>query len=132
MDITKHDHLLRAIRTELGSTQSKNLVLRQEVAALKKALLAGRGVDMILNTPAALSLDALNPFPPVPFPEPRAAEELVLRATAVSSASAPTAGIQQHAPHTQHAKRSIYVSAAFCSWRAEAFRRLGLVRFEWE
>ncbi|KIK58374.1 hypothetical protein GYMLUDRAFT_246089 [Collybiopsis luxurians FD-317 M1] len=71
--------------------------------------------DTTLSTAAALSLDSLNPSLPAPFPEPNVAEELALHATAVPSASAPTAGIQQHAPHTQHAKRSIYVSAAFCS-----------------
>ena len=42
MDIAERDRLLQAIRSELGSTQSENLALRQEVAALKRALLEGR------------------------------------------------------------------------------------------
>lgn len=42
MDIAERDRLLQAIRSELGSSQSENLALRQEVAALKRALLDGR------------------------------------------------------------------------------------------
>ncbi|OCH86018.1 hypothetical protein OBBRIDRAFT_797599 [Obba rivulosa] len=42
-DIAERDRLIDAIRTELGSTKSENIALRQEIAALKKALLDGRG-----------------------------------------------------------------------------------------
>ncbi|KIK58401.1 hypothetical protein GYMLUDRAFT_695720 [Collybiopsis luxurians FD-317 M1] len=118
MDIAERDRLLQSIRTELGSTQSENFALRQEVAALKKALLEGRGAsslasastspttstlgigragspalsirgsDVNLNTAAALSLDDLNLPPPAPLPERSAAEELALRAAAAANASA--------------------------------------------
>jgi hypothetical protein len=39
-DIAERDRLIDAIRTELGSSQSENATLRQEISALKKALLA--------------------------------------------------------------------------------------------
>ncbi|KIY45056.1 hypothetical protein FISHEDRAFT_67157 [Fistulina hepatica ATCC 64428] len=58
MDIAERDRLLGAIRSELGSTQSENFALRQEISALKKALLEGRGgagMD-VLVPPAPLSL----------------------------------------------------------------------------
>ncbi len=42
-DIAERDRLIDAIRTELGSTKSENVALRQEIDALKKALLDGRG-----------------------------------------------------------------------------------------
>ncbi|KAJ7512342.1 hypothetical protein B0H11DRAFT_2268409 [Mycena galericulata] len=42
-NIAERDRLLSAIRSELGSTQSENLALRQEIAALKRTLLDGRG-----------------------------------------------------------------------------------------
>lgn len=42
-DIAERDRLIDAIRNELGSTKSENIALRQEIAALKKALLEGRG-----------------------------------------------------------------------------------------
>ncbi|KAJ7474456.1 hypothetical protein B0H11DRAFT_1333614 [Mycena galericulata] len=42
-NIAERDRLLSAIRSELGSTQSENLALRQEIAALKRSLLDGRG-----------------------------------------------------------------------------------------
>ena len=38
-DIAERDRLIDAIRTELGSTKSENAALRQEIDALKKALL---------------------------------------------------------------------------------------------
>ncbi|KIK58377.1 hypothetical protein GYMLUDRAFT_246091 [Collybiopsis luxurians FD-317 M1] len=134
MDITKQNRLLQAIRTKLGhgAVALESASTLPTISAAASLVPSICDSDTTLSTAAALSLDSLNPSLPVPFPEPNVAEELALHATAVPSASAPTAGIQQHAPHTQHAKRSIYVSAAFCSWRAEAFRRLGLVRFEWE
>ncbi len=39
-DIAERDRLIDAIRGELGSSQSENAALRQEIGALKKALLA--------------------------------------------------------------------------------------------
>ncbi|KAF5347454.1 hypothetical protein D9757_013819 [Collybiopsis confluens] len=108
-DIAERDNLLQAIRTELGSTQSENLALRQEVATLKKALLEGRGsatsaaasglsagratsptfsirgADINLNMAAAISIEDLNLPPPAPLPERSAAEELALRAAAAAA-----------------------------------------------
>ena len=53
-DIAERDKLIDAIRGELGSTKSENTALRQEVAALKKAILEGRASPM-LPPPAPLS-----------------------------------------------------------------------------
>ncbi|KAM6492733.1 hypothetical protein JOM56_012457 [Amanita muscaria] len=58
-DIADRDRLLDAVRTELGSTQSENLALRQEIAALKKILLEGGGGELAslnLPPPAPLAL----------------------------------------------------------------------------
>ncbi|KAF7330943.1 BZIP domain-containing protein [Mycena venus] len=62
-NIAERDRLLSAIRTELGSTQSENLALRQEIAALKRTLLDNRGPAPVLPPPAPLSpsLGALSP-----------------------------------------------------------------------
>jgi hypothetical protein len=130
MDIAERDRLLQAIRSELGSTQSENLALRQEVAALKRALLEGRqpgavssavaplsptslgsssptlnirGADVNLNS-AAVTLDDLNLPPPAPLPDRSAAEELAARAAAASaSASSPSSSSSPHllTPNTQ-------------------------------
>ncbi|KAJ7034577.1 hypothetical protein C8F04DRAFT_956163 [Mycena alexandri] len=54
-NIAERDRLLSAIRSELGSTQSENLALRQEIAALKRTLLEGRGPAPVLPPPAPLS-----------------------------------------------------------------------------
>lgn len=53
-DIAERDRLIDHIRTELLGTKSENSALRQEIAALKKALLEGR--------------DAPNLPPPAPLP----------------------------------------------------------------
>ncbi|KAJ7636815.1 hypothetical protein FB45DRAFT_907411 [Roridomyces roridus] len=53
-NIAERDRLLSAIRSELGSTQSENLALRQEIATLKKTLLEGRGPAPVLPPPAPL------------------------------------------------------------------------------
>ncbi|KAJ3902959.1 hypothetical protein F5879DRAFT_923425 [Lentinula edodes] len=126
MDIAERDRLLQAIRSELGSTQSENLALRQEVAALKRALLDGRGAtspmspsssssslirsaspaliirgaDVNLNSAAVtagLTIDDLNLPPPAPLPERSAAEELALRAAA--SGAAPSASTSNATPN---------------------------------
>lgn len=74
-DIAERDRLIDAIRGELGSTQSENLALRQEISALKKALLDGRGrIDTPVLPPpaplptvsAALATSALKSPPPTP------------------------------------------------------------------
>ncbi|KIM85644.1 hypothetical protein PILCRDRAFT_816838 [Piloderma croceum F 1598] len=59
-DISERDSLISAIRSELGSSQSENIALRQEIAALKRSLLAGRGMEgeetgLVLPPPAPLS-----------------------------------------------------------------------------
>ena len=70
--------MLDHFRTQLGSTESENHALRQEIAALKKALLDGR------NGP-------INLPPPAPLPEQSAAEALAASASAsASSASTST------------------------------------------
>jgi len=80
--------MLEHFRTQLGSTESENLALRQEIAALKKALLDGRGGP--INLP-----------PPAPLPGQSAAEALAASASfsAVSSSSALlTANTQKDLP----------------------------------
>ncbi|KAL4073671.1 hypothetical protein J3A83DRAFT_4090431 [Scleroderma citrinum] len=62
-DIAERDRLIDAIRSELGSSKSENIALRQEIAALKKCLLEGRGLPE-LPPPAELS--------PTPSPVPAA------------------------------------------------------------
>jgi hypothetical protein len=59
-DIAERDHLIDAIRTELGSSKSENSALRQEIAALKKCLLEGRDVPD-LPPPAELPLSPPSP-----------------------------------------------------------------------
>ncbi|KAJ7880753.1 hypothetical protein B0H14DRAFT_3106117 [Mycena olivaceomarginata] len=54
-NIAERDRLLSAIRSELGSTQSENLALRQEIATLKRTLLDNRGPALVLPPPAPLS-----------------------------------------------------------------------------
>jgi hypothetical protein len=59
-DIAERDRLIDAIRTELGSSQSENAALRQEIGALKKALLAsaGRADSPALPPPGPLATRA--------------------------------------------------------------------------
>ncbi|KAL5521601.1 hypothetical protein ACEPAF_2349 [Sanghuangporus sanghuang] len=67
-DIADRDRLIDAIRSELGSTKSENNALRQEVEALKKAILEGRASPM-LPPPAPLSpLSPLSSFATLPGP----------------------------------------------------------------
>ncbi|KAJ7598362.1 hypothetical protein C8J56DRAFT_165315 [Mycena floridula] len=66
LDIAERDRLLQAIRTELGSSQSENVALRQEIAALKKALLEGRTGQLtqddipIFNLPPPAPLSSIS------------------------------------------------------------------------
>ncbi|KAG9311812.1 hypothetical protein JVU11DRAFT_8059 [Chiua virens] len=60
-DIAERDRLIDAIRSELGSSKSENIALRQEITALKKCLLEGRALPD-LPPPADL--------PPVPASPP--------------------------------------------------------------
>ena len=53
-DIAERDRLIDAIRTELGSTKSENSALRQEISALKKALLTGRAESPVLPPPGPI------------------------------------------------------------------------------
>ncbi|KAJ6516513.1 hypothetical protein C8R45DRAFT_1059248 [Mycena sanguinolenta] len=60
-NIAERDRLLSAIRSELGSTQSENVALRQEIAALKRTLLENRGPAPVLPPPAPLSSSIGSP-----------------------------------------------------------------------
>ncbi|KAH9028342.1 hypothetical protein EDB85DRAFT_1970615 [Lactarius pseudohatsudake] len=55
-DIAERDHLIDAIRSELGSSQSENAALRQEISTLKKALLASadRAESPVLPPPGPI------------------------------------------------------------------------------
>jgi hypothetical protein len=77
-DIAERDRLLDAIRTELRSTSDENKALRQEIDALKKALLVGNRADTPMLPPpaplpavsaaAALASSGLKSPPPTPSP----------------------------------------------------------------
>ena len=87
-DIAERDRLLDHFRTVLGSQESENLALRQEIAALKKALLDGHGGS--INLPA-----------PAPLPEQSAAETLAAsntNTTATPSSPLLTANTQKDLP----------------------------------
>ena len=89
-DIAERDRLLDHFRTVLGSQESENLALRQEIAALKEALLDGRGGP--INLP-----------PPAPLPEQSAAETLAAsntntNSTTVQSSPLVTANTQKDLP----------------------------------
>ncbi|SJL11651.1 uncharacterized protein ARMOST_15057 [Armillaria ostoyae] len=66
LDIAERDRLLQSVRDELGSTQSENVALRQEIAALKKALLEGRSNTELTTQ----DIPVLNLPPPGPIPTP--------------------------------------------------------------
>ncbi|KAG5653731.1 hypothetical protein H0H81_010988 [Sphagnurus paluster] len=86
-DIAERDRLLDAIRSELGSTQSENYALRQEIAALKRTLLEGRGIAV--GSPVVSAEDSfplLNLPPPAPLPAQSAAATLAQAAAAAASA----------------------------------------------
>ncbi|KAI0777324.1 hypothetical protein BD413DRAFT_467657 [Trametes elegans] len=76
-DIAERDRLIDAIRTELGSTKSENVALRQEIAQLKKALLDGRGraetpvlppPAPLPTVPASVRASTSSPSPPPTIP----------------------------------------------------------------
>ncbi|KAG5722437.1 hypothetical protein E4T56_gene2966 [Termitomyces sp. T112] len=79
-DIAERDRLLEAIRSELGSTQSENLALRQEIAALKRTLLEGRVPTTAADGTTEYPL--LNLPPPAPLPAQSAAATLQAQAQA--------------------------------------------------
>ncbi|KAG6867483.1 hypothetical protein C0993_002263 [Termitomyces sp. T159_Od127] len=79
-DIAERDRLLEAIRSELGSTQSENLALRQEIATLKRTLLEGRAPTIAADGTPEYPL--LNLPPPAPLPAQSAAATLQAQAQA--------------------------------------------------
>ncbi|KAG6876993.1 hypothetical protein C0992_011142 [Termitomyces sp. T32_za158] len=83
-DIAERDRLLEAIRSELGSTQSENLALRQEIAALKRTLLEGRAPTSAADGTSEFPL--LNLPPPAPLPAQSAAATLQAQAQAQAQA----------------------------------------------
>jgi hypothetical protein len=87
-DISERDALISAIRSELGSSKSENVALRQEITALKKALLTGRGVG---ETPVLP--------PPAPLPVPSAAQQA--SASSASPAPVPRTTSPLPTPNTQ-------------------------------
>ncbi|KAF8156635.1 hypothetical protein B0H34DRAFT_469226 [Crassisporium funariophilum] len=84
-DIAERDRMLDHFRTQLGSQESENLALRQEISALKKALLEGRG-------------GSINLPPPAPLPEHSAAETLAASASSIPSSPLLTANTQKDLP----------------------------------
>ncbi|KAF9226267.1 hypothetical protein BS17DRAFT_794448 [Gyrodon lividus] len=82
-DIAERDHLIDAIRSELGSSRTENIALRQEITALKKCLLEGRGL-LDLPPPAELPLS-----PPSPLPATATASALASSSSSSSSVVTP-------------------------------------------
>ena len=76
-DIAERDRLLDHFRTVLGSQESENLALRQEIASLKKALLDGHA-------------GSINLPPPAPLPEHSAAETLAASNTNTNTTTVPS------------------------------------------
>lgn len=68
-DIAERDRLIDAIRSELGSSKSENIALRQEITALKKCLLEGRALP---DLPPPAELPPVPASPPL-TPSPAAA-----------------------------------------------------------
>jgi bZIP-type transcription factor MBZ1 len=89
-DIAERDRLLDAIRSELGSTQSENLALRQEIAALKRTLIEGRGIISTSLTPSTSDSNSDGPIlnlpPPAPLPAQSAAALLAQQQTTTTPA----------------------------------------------
>ena len=85
-DIAERDRLLDHFRTQLGTRESENLALRQEIAALKKALLDGRSAEgedgMMILEEGGLNLHLP---PPKMLPEQSAAEALMMAESAAST-----------------------------------------------
>jgi hypothetical protein len=86
-DISERDRLLDAIRSELGSTQSENLALRQEIATLKRTLLEGRG---IISSTSSEDAPILNLPPPAPLPAQSAATFLAQQQNATPAPATAT------------------------------------------
>jgi hypothetical protein len=88
-DIAERDRLLDHFRTQLGTRESENLALRQEIASLKKSLLDGRSTEgedgmMILEDGVVGGLNLHLP-PPKMLPEQSAAEALMRAESAAST-----------------------------------------------
>jgi hypothetical protein len=94
-DIAERDRLLDHFRTQLGSRESENVALRQEISALKKALLEGRG-------------GTVNLPPPAPLPEQSAAEALAASASSHASSSLLTANTQKDLPTSPRVGNSFW------------------------
>ena len=105
-DVAERDRLLDAIRSELGSSQSENLALRQEIAALKRTLLEGRGIISSTSSDASAvsSSDGtpiLNLPPPAPLPAQSAAALLAQQHSTPAPATANVSVPKFLAPNTQ-------------------------------
>ncbi|KAI0301177.1 hypothetical protein B0F90DRAFT_1719972 [Multifurca ochricompacta] len=90
-DIAERDRLIDAIRTELGSSQSENAALRQEISALKKAILAcaGRAESPVLPPPGPIPshATATRPTTSSPLVTPNTQKDLPSSPRLAASAS---------------------------------------------
>ncbi|KAG6863814.1 hypothetical protein C0991_002980, partial [Blastosporella zonata] len=98
-DIAERDRLLDAIRNELGSTQSENLALRQEIAALKRTLLDGRASST--SPDGTTEFPLLNLPPPAPLPAQSAAATLQAQAQAQAQQAQQQQAAALLTPNTQ-------------------------------
>ncbi|KAF6753752.1 hypothetical protein DFP72DRAFT_813828 [Ephemerocybe angulata] len=92
LDIAERDRLLDAIRTELGTSRNENVALRQEIEALKRTLIGGRGTAADSST----GMDYLPP--PRALPE-RSAADIVLAQQQAQAQNASTGALLK--PNTQ-------------------------------
>ncbi|KAH7919184.1 hypothetical protein BV22DRAFT_1134022 [Leucogyrophana mollusca] len=83
-DIAERDRLISAIRTELGSSKSENIALREEIDALKRCLLQGRSVALP---------------DPAPLPEVSAATSSAASSTSTSNSTGAAAKAPSYNPH---------------------------------
>ncbi|KAI0031586.1 hypothetical protein K488DRAFT_51771 [Vararia minispora EC-137] len=74
-DVAERDRLIDAIRTELGSTKSENAALREEISALKKALLTAANAP-VLPPPGPLPSATRPVAPPTPLLTPNTQKDL--------------------------------------------------------
>jgi hypothetical protein len=136
-DIAQRDRLLDHFRSQFGTRETENLALRQEIAALKNALLEGRGIDA--NTlssdggealeramDAAASGVNLHLPPPKMLPEQSAAEPLMLAeaSTAATGMANTTGGLL--IPNTQKVRPSSRVGPSSGFWGAVGMRAGGM------
>lgn len=135
-DIAERDRLLDAIRSELGSTQSENFALRQEIAALKRVLLEGTHPNPV-GSPASAALanvsvapsdvlSNLNLPPPAPLPAQSAAETILAQQQAQSQAQQSLANVSPSALLMPNIQKDVSSSSSSHFWGGASASTIGM------